>query len=140
MNSLKDNKTIGIPRAISYYSNYPFYYGFFNELGIKIVLSDVTTKQTMSEGSALVVTETCLPIKVYVGHVLNLIKKGVKNIFVPSLQSIDNKIYNKKLSKKINNLLDLTLEDMLKRESATLDKYYKQGFKDGINLLIECIE
>ena len=53
---------------------------------------------------------------------------------------IDNKIYNKKLSKKINNLLDLTLEDMLKRESATLDKYYKQGFKDGINLLIECIE
>ena len=53
---------------------------------------------------------------------------------------IDNKIYNKKLSKKINNLLDVTLEDMLKRESATLDKYYKQGFKDGINLLIECIE
>ena len=51
---------------------------------------------------------------------------------------IDNKIYNKKLSRKINNLLDLTLEDMLKRESAALDKYYKQGFKDGINLIIEC--
>ena len=53
---------------------------------------------------------------------------------------IDTKIYNKKLCKKINNLIDYTLEDMLKRESATLDKYYKQGFKDGINLLIECIE
>lgn len=53
---------------------------------------------------------------------------------------IDKKIYNKKLNKKFNYLLDLTLEDMLKRESATLDKYYKQGFKDGINLLIECLE
>ena len=53
---------------------------------------------------------------------------------------IDKKIYNKKLNKKFNYLLDLTLEDMLKRESATLDKYYKQGFKDGINMLIECLE
>lgn len=53
---------------------------------------------------------------------------------------IDSKIYNKKLCKKINNLLDYTLEDMAKMESATLDKYYKQGFRDGINLLIECLE
>ena len=68
-------KIIGIPRAMSFYNNYPFYYGFFNDLGIKIVLSDVTTKQTMSEGASLVVTETCLPIKVYVGHVLNLLSK-----------------------------------------------------------------
>lgn len=53
---------------------------------------------------------------------------------------IDKKIYNKKLCKKLNDLLDYTLEDMLKMESATLDKYYKQGFKDGVNLLIECLQ
>lgn len=69
---------IGIPRGMSFYNNYPFWYGFFSSLGIKIVLSDPTTKQTMSEGSALVVTETCLPIKIYLGHILNLINKGVK--------------------------------------------------------------
>lgn len=51
-----------------------------------------------------------------------------------------DKIYDKKLSKKISNLLDLTLDDRLKKDGATLDKYYKQGFKDGINLLIECIK
>ena len=45
-------------------------------------------KQTMSDGSALVVTETCLPIKVYVGHILNLLDKGIDKIFVPSIQSI----------------------------------------------------
>ena len=72
---------IGIPRGISYYCNFPFLYGFFSSLGFEIVLSDPTTKRTMSDGSSLVVTETCLPIKIYLGHILNLIEKGVKNIF-----------------------------------------------------------
>ena len=49
-NSKSEEKVIGIPRAMSFYNNYPFYYGFFNDLGIKIILSDVTTKQTMSDG------------------------------------------------------------------------------------------
>lgn len=56
------------------------------------------------------------------------------------LRKFIDSIYNQKLKNKINNLLESTLEDMLKRESASLDKYYKQGFKDGINLLIECIK
>lgn len=115
-------KVIGIPRAMSFYNNYPFYYGFFTDLGIKIVLSDVTTKQTMSEGAGLVVTETCLPIKVYVGHILNLISKGVDKIFVPSLQSVDNKIYN---CSKIRGLPDL-IRNVVKGSytiiEATLDK------------------
>jgi hypothetical protein len=55
------------------------------------------------------------------------------------LRELIDKIYNQRLRNKIDKYLDLTLEDMLKKESATLDKYYKQGFKDGINLLIECI-
>ena len=110
---------------MSFYHNYPFYYGFFTELGIKIVLSDPTTKQTMSDGSALVVTETCLPIKVYIGHVLNLIDKGVDKIFVPSLQSIAPKIYN---CSKIRGLPDL-VRNVVKKDftmiEATLDKSEK---------------
>ena len=74
-------KVIGIPRALNFYEQYPFLYGFFTKLGINIVLSDITTKKTLAQGSSRVVTETCLPIKVYVGHVLNLINKGVANIY-----------------------------------------------------------
>lgn len=118
-------KVIGIPRSMSYYGNYPFYYGFFNDLGIKVVLSDVTTKQTMSEGAALVVTETCLPIKVYVGHVLNLIKKGVPNIFVPSLQSIDNKIYNCSKIRGLPDLIKNVIKEPCNIIEATLDKSEK---------------
>ena len=118
---------IGIPRGMSYYGNYPFWHGFFSALGFKIVLSDPTTKQTMSEGSALVVTETCLPIKIYLGHILNLInKKRVKNIFVPSLQSIAPKIYN---CSKIRGLPDL-VRNVVKGDfniiEATLDKSAKK--------------
>lgn len=124
-------KVIGIPRAISFYNNYPFYYGFLTDLGIKIVLSDVTTKQTMSRGASLVVTETCLPIKVYVGHILNLLDKGVDKIFVPSIQSIAPKIYN---CSKIRGLPDL-VRNVIKRDftiiEATLDKSEKkQGLYD----------
>ena len=122
---MENEKIIGIPRGMSFYNNYPFWYGFFTALGIKIVLSDPTTKQTMSEGASLVVTETCLPIKIYLGHILNLIKKGVKNIFVPSLQSIAPKIYN---CSKIRGLPDL-VRNVIKEDiniiEPTLDKSAK---------------
>ncbi|MBR6126331.1 2-hydroxyacyl-CoA dehydratase [bacterium] len=120
-----NEKAIGIPRGMSFYNNYPFWYGFFSALGIKIILSDPTTKQTMSEGASLVVTETCLPIKIYLGHILNLINKGVKNIFVPSLQSIAPKIYN---CSKIRGLPDL-VRNVIKADvniiEPTLDKSAK---------------
>ena len=116
---------IGIPRAMSYYNFYPFWYGFFDFLGIKVVLSDVTTKQTMSRGASFVVSETCLPIKIYVGHVLNLLDKGIDKIFVPSIQSVAHKIYN---CSKIRGLPDL-IRNVLKKDftmiEPTLDKSEK---------------
>jgi len=94
MRNIQSENKIGIPRAISYYNNYPFYYGFFKSLGIEIVLSDKTTSKIINEGAETVVSETCLPVKVFTGHVLNLLEKGCKKIFIPSLQSTDYKINN----------------------------------------------
>ena len=129
-----EEQIIGIPRAMSFYNNYPFYYGFFSDLGIKIVLSDITTKQTMTDGSALVVTETCLPIKIYIGHILNLLDKGIDKIFVPSLQSVAPKIYN---CSKIRGLPDL-VRNVIKRPftmvEATLDKSEKD---QGLYVFLE---
>lgn len=96
---------IGIPRAVGYYNYYAFWHGFFSFLGIKPVLSSPTNKETISKGASLVISDTCLPIKVYLGHVLDLIEnKGIENIYVPSIQSIDYKIYN---CAKIRGLPDL---------------------------------
>lgn len=129
---------IGIPRAMSFYNNYPFFFGFFTDFGIEIVLSDKTTKKTVSNGAALVVTETCMPVKVYVGHVLNLLDKGVDKIFVPSIQSIAPKIYN---CSKIRGLPDL-IRNVVKQDftliEPTLDKSDKNcGFYDFLKEAVE---
>jgi len=126
---MKVEMKVGIPRAMSFYENYPFFFGFFTNLGIEIVLSDKTTKKTLSNGAALVVTETCLPVKVFIGHVLNLLNKGIDKIFVPSFQSISPKIYN---CSKIRGLPDL-IRNVVKNDftiiEATFDKSEKdQGF------------
>lgn len=116
---------VGIPRALSYYDFFPFWYGFFSDLGIEIVLSDATTKKTMTSGSSLVVPETCLPVKVYAGHILNLLDKGTDKILVPSIQSIAPKIYN---CSKIRGLPDL-IRNVVKKPftmiEATFDKSEK---------------
>lgn len=137
MEELKTTMQIGIPRAMSFYENYPFLFGFFTDLGIEIVLSDKTTKQTLSKGASLVVTETCLPVKIFVGHILNLAEKGVKNIFVPSIQSIGPKIYN---CSKIRGLPDL-IRNVVKSDfniiEATLDKSEKnQGLYDFLEEIV----
>ena len=132
---MKLKKQVGIPKAMLYYTYFPFWYGFFNDLGIEIILSSNTTKKTISDGASLVVTETCLPVKVFVGHVLDLINKGVENIFVPSIQSIAPKIYN---CSKIRGLPDL-IRNVVKGDfnliEATLDKSEKN--KNLIDFLLE---
>lgn len=138
MEENKQELVIGIPKGMSYYGNYTFWYGFFSSLGFKIILSDNTTKQTMSDGSALVVTETCLPIKIYLGHIINLINKGVKNIFVPSLQSVAPKVYN---CSKIRGLPDL-VRNVVKGDfniiEPTLDKSAKkQGLYEFLKEAVE---
>lgn len=131
-------KVLGIPRALVYYAYAPFLIAFFEELGFELIFSDPTTKKTLSEGSSLVVTETCLPIKVYVGHVLNLLEKGVKNIFIPSIQSVAPKIYN---CSKIRGLPDL-IRNVVKADfniiEATLDKSEKNlGLNEFLHQAVE---
>lgn len=122
---MEEKMKIGMPRALLFYTYYPFWHGFFTGLGINVVLSDVTTKKTMSEGAALVVSETCLPIKVYAGHILNLIEKGVKKIFVPSVQSIAPKIYN---CSKIRGLPDI-IRNVIKADFEIVEATYDKSEK-----------
>jgi predicted nucleotide-binding protein (sugar kinase/HSP70/actin superfamily) len=122
---------IGIPRSLGYYLYYPFWHGFFGDLGIEVKLSGKTTKRLVSRGSALVVPETCLPVKIYIGHVLDLLDKGVDVIYSPSIQSVAFKIYN---CSKLRGLPDL-VRNVVNKDftliEPTLDKSEKkQGLYD----------
>ena len=77
--------TVGIPRALFFLDLLPFWGTYFNTLGYRVVLSDKTNKTLIRHGVEAIVAETCFPIKVVSGHALNLIKKGIKTIFLPSL-------------------------------------------------------
>jgi predicted nucleotide-binding protein (sugar kinase/HSP70/actin superfamily) len=80
-----DAPVVGIPRSLFLYEHYPFWKTFFSELGFRVELSDETSKQIIHQGVETVVAEFCFPVKVAHGHVLDLINKGVKRIFLPSV-------------------------------------------------------
>jgi len=84
---------VGIPRALLYYQYYPMWKTFFEELGAEVVVSSPTTQTMLSKGSARVVAETCLPVKIFMGHVLSLVRK-CDYMFIPTIRSVKRKVYN----------------------------------------------
>lgn len=79
---------IGIPFTMLTYEFYPFWEAFFRELGFDVVLSDKTNKKIIIDGLNLAVAETCFPMKVVLGHVQNLIEKGIDYLFIPSIRDM----------------------------------------------------
>ena len=79
--------TVGIPRALNMYENYPFWFTFFTKLGFRVVLSDETTAKTYNAGIESMPSENvCYPAKLSHGHIMNLIEKGVDFIFMPCIR------------------------------------------------------
>jgi len=81
----KDAPVIGLPRILMMHELYPFWKAFFDNLGFRVQLSSPTNKDIIKSGLEKVVSETCFPVKVSHGHVIDLLEKGVKKIFLPSL-------------------------------------------------------
>ena len=85
----EDAPAIGIPRMLYMYEMYPFWKAFFNEIGFRVILSSPTNREIIREGVERIVTETCFPIKVSHGHIQELINKGVKKLFLPSIINLN---------------------------------------------------
>ncbi|NSW83839.1 MAG: 2-hydroxyglutaryl-CoA dehydratase [Syntrophothermus sp.] len=78
---------IGIPRTLAYFLYFPFCREFFGSLGHEVVTSPPTSKLILDEGMKEAVSEACIPIKVFHGHVKSLIGQ-VDYIFAPRLVSL----------------------------------------------------
>lgn len=77
---------IGIPRVLNIYENYPFWYTFFTELGFKVVISPESSRKIYELGIESIPSESeCYPAKLAHGHVMWLIKQGIKDIFYPCI-------------------------------------------------------
>ncbi|MCK9228652.1 MAG: acyl-CoA dehydratase activase [Syntrophorhabdaceae bacterium] len=92
LNDIYDKKggkyTIGMPKVLHMHELLPFWKSFFSELGFNIVVSDMTNKKTIRDGVENIIVESCFPIKLAHGHVMNLIQKDIRNIFIPSIISL----------------------------------------------------
>ncbi len=80
----KQPLTIGIPRALGIYEDYPFWHTLFTCCGFRVVLSGTSTNKLYEKGVRTIVADNiCFPAKLMHGHVLDLIDKGVNRIFYP---------------------------------------------------------
>ena len=78
--------TIGIPRVLNMYENYPFWFTFFTELGFRVELSPASNRRIYEQGMDTIASDTaCYPAKLVHGHIVELVNRGVKVIFLPCI-------------------------------------------------------
>lgn len=98
--SEKDAKrgTIGIPRVLNMYEDYPFWFTFLTDLGFRVIISEKSNRKTYEKGMESMPSESvCYPAKLSHGHIISLIKQGITTIFYPCMP------YSRKEYKDANN-------------------------------------
>ena len=78
--------TLGIPRVLNMYEDYPFWAVLFKELKFRLILSPTSTRKIYEMGIESIPSESeCYPAKLAHGHIAWLIKEGVQTIFYPCI-------------------------------------------------------
>ncbi|MGL4873508.1 MAG: acyl-CoA dehydratase activase-related protein [Clostridium sp.] len=90
--------TIGLPRVLNMYENYPFWFTLLTDLGFRVQLSQVSSKNLYEKGIDTIPSDSaCYPAKLVHGHIAALVERGFKNIFYPCIS------YEKKEFSDSNN-------------------------------------
>ena len=78
--------TIGIPRVLNMYEDYPFWFTFLTKLGFRVLISEKSNRKTYEKGMESMPSESvCYPAKLSHGHIMSLINSGIKTIFYPCI-------------------------------------------------------
>ena len=143
--------TIGIPRVLNMYEDFPFWFTFFTKLGFRVVISEKSTRKTYEKGIESMPSESvCYPAKLAHGHIVSLIEQGCKTIFYPCIpysrkeykdsdnnyncpivisysEVIKNNVEQLKDIEFINPFLPLEPKNLVKR-IMELDEFKRFGF------------
>lgn len=79
--------TVGIPRALLYHKFRVLWEHFFAEVGSRVVISPPTDRRILARGVDLAVDESCLPMKMYLGHV-DALAGSCDVVLVPRLECL----------------------------------------------------
>jgi predicted nucleotide-binding protein (sugar kinase/HSP70/actin superfamily) len=104
MNQPKTKLRLGIPRALLYHKYSMLWETFFKELGLEVVVSPQTNKEIVARGINCSVDESCLSIKIFLGHI-EWLKDKVDCVFVPHYVSLHSE---EELCVKFMALVDIT--------------------------------
>ena len=81
-------KTVGVPLTLIMFKFFPMVNAFFKNLGFNVVLSHPTNEETIMLSQQYAQGETCYPVKLIYGHMMQLAEQGVDYIFLPSIHTI----------------------------------------------------
>jgi predicted CoA-substrate-specific enzyme activase len=85
--------SVGIPRVLNLYENYPYWHTFFTKLGYRVVLSPTSSRKIYELGIESIPSESeCYPAKLVHGHIKWLIDQGINYIFYPSIPFERNEV------------------------------------------------
>ncbi|MEN8208536.1 MAG: acyl-CoA dehydratase activase [Candidatus Fermentibacteria bacterium] len=76
---------VGIPRALWFWEFFPFFRTFFEKCGFDVIISGTSTSSLIHSGVESVAAETCFPVKLAHGHVMDLLEKEIDYLFLPSI-------------------------------------------------------
>ncbi len=94
---------IGIPKALLYYKYGNTWANFLVELGFEVIYSPSTNSKLLERGKSLIIDESCLSLKIYMGHIDYLVDKA-DYILIPRIGSLYKK---EKMCTNFNALYDI---------------------------------
>ena len=77
---------VGLPLALGFYEQLPFWHMLFTSLGFRVITSDESSRGMYYLGQHTIPSDTvCYPAKLTHGHIENLLDKGADFIFYPCM-------------------------------------------------------
>ena len=86
--------TVGMQRALYNHQTALFWASFFDRIGYRVVLTPKTNDRISKLGIESMTTETCYPVKVSQGHVIDLLGK-TRYLFLPNIVSLPSQAEEK---------------------------------------------
>ncbi len=86
--------TIGVPKSLGIFENFPFWNTLFTACGINVITSSSSTMKLYEKGLGAVMSDSiCFPAKLAHGHIIDLIEQKADRIFYP-IVIYENKEFN----------------------------------------------
>ena len=139
--------TIGIPRVLNMYEDYPFWFTFLTSLGFRVILSEKSNRKTYEKGMESMPSESvCFPAKLSHGHVIGLINQGIKTIFYPCMpysrkeyEKADNH-YNCPIVISYSEVLKNNIEEIKEKNIKFLNPFLPFNTKNLVKTILELPE